>query len=220
MITLYHCQFARSFRPLWTLEEMGLPYELKVLPFPPRAQAPEYLKVNPLGTIPFMVDGDTRMSESAAICQYLAAAYGPSPLEVRAGEPGFGDYLNYLHFGEATLTVPQAIYLRYTWLEPEARKLPQAAADYATIFHGRLRKLEPLLERREWLAADRFTAADISVGFAILLAERLSLDEGITPAVRRYFERLRAREGFERAVAAQARAAAEQGVAPAAYRRS
>ena len=71
MITLYHCARARSFRPLWTLEELGLPYELKMLPFPPRVFAKEYLGINPLGTIPLMLDGEIRMTESAAIAQYL-----------------------------------------------------------------------------------------------------------------------------------------------------
>ena len=63
MITLYHCDAARSFRPLWMLEELGLAYELKMLPFPPRVFAKEYLALNPLGTIPFMIDGETRMTE-------------------------------------------------------------------------------------------------------------------------------------------------------------
>ena len=79
MLTLYHCHNARSFRPLWTLEEMGLPYELKMLPFPPRDLAPDYLSVNPLGTIPTFLDGSMRMTKSAAICQYLVTRYGPSP---------------------------------------------------------------------------------------------------------------------------------------------
>ncbi|MGC4051645.1 MAG: glutathione S-transferase [Paludibaculum sp.] len=51
MITLYHCANARSFRPLWTLEELGLPYRLAMLPFPPRVRAPDYLEVNPLGAV-------------------------------------------------------------------------------------------------------------------------------------------------------------------------
>jgi len=59
VITLYHCAAARSFRPLWTLEELGLPYELKMLPFPPRVFAKEYLGLNPLGTVPLLLDGDT-----------------------------------------------------------------------------------------------------------------------------------------------------------------
>ena len=58
MITLYHCAAARSFRALWTLEELGLPYDLKMLPFPPRVLAKEYLALNPLGTVPLLLDGD------------------------------------------------------------------------------------------------------------------------------------------------------------------
>ena len=56
-LQLYHCERARSMRPLWTLEEMGLDYELITLPFPPRYLAKEYLQVNPLGTVPCLVDG-------------------------------------------------------------------------------------------------------------------------------------------------------------------
>jgi glutathione S-transferase len=89
MLTLYHCAAARSFRPLWTLEELGLPYDLKMLPFPPRLLAKEYLGLNPLGTIPLLLDGDTRMTESAAISQYLATRYGPTPLAVGVDEPDF-----------------------------------------------------------------------------------------------------------------------------------
>lgn len=57
MIELYHCTDARSFRALWALEELGLPYRLHVLPFPPRAHRPDYLALNPLGTIPLLIDG-------------------------------------------------------------------------------------------------------------------------------------------------------------------
>ena len=60
-ITLYHCKGARSLRPVWTAEEMGLEYELEVLPFPPRVFQKEYLKINPLGTVPCMTDDDVWM---------------------------------------------------------------------------------------------------------------------------------------------------------------
>ena len=67
MITLYHCPDARSFRALWALHEIGLDYDLVLLPFPPRVHDRTYLDINPLGTIPFLIDGETVMSESAAI---------------------------------------------------------------------------------------------------------------------------------------------------------
>ncbi len=82
---LWHCASARSLRPLWALEEMGLEYELEILPFPPRVFQREYLKVNSLGTVPFFVDGDTEMTESVAICQYLVDRYQRFDFGLQAG---------------------------------------------------------------------------------------------------------------------------------------
>jgi glutathione S-transferase len=211
MITLYHCMSARSFRPLWMLEELGLPYELKVLPFPPRAFDKQYLAVNPLGTVPALFDGAVRMTESAAMCQYLAARAG-SAMNVESGEQDYAAYLNFLHFGEATLTFPQTLVLRYTHFETPERRAPQVAEDYAKWFLARLRTLESRLGEHDFLAAGRFTAADVSVGYALLLGQHLGLSERFTPEVARYWERLRTRDGFGRAMAAQEHAALAQGV--------
>lgn len=212
MITLWHCADARSFRPLWALEELGLDYELKMLPFPPRFRAREYLAENPLGTIPLLVEGETRMTESAAIVEYLAVKHGQGALAVSPDEPGFGAYLNGLHFGEATLTFPQTLVLRYSRLEPEERRQPQVASDYAKWFLARLRSLDALLEAGDYYAAGRFTGADISVAYALLLGETLGLSGEWSPAVKAYWDRMQAREGFQRAKAAQQRASGEQGL--------
>ncbi len=212
MIVLYHCANARSFRPLWTLEEMGLPYELKMLPFPPRVHAKEYFAINPLGTIPTMLDGSLRMTESAAICEYLATRYGPTPLAVAPDEPDFGLYLNWLHFGEATLTFPQTIVLRYSQLEPPERRLPQAAEDYTRWFLGRLRGIEAALADRDFLCAGRFTVADISVGYALMLTRFIGLDKNMPEIVAAYWQRLCQRDGFKRALAAQKLATEQQKV--------
>ena len=213
MITLYHCARARSFRPLWALEELQLPYELKMLPFPPRALAKEYLAINPLGTIPLLIDGDTRMTESAAITQYLVTKYGPSPLAVGTDEADYGAFLNWLHFGEATLTFPQTLVLRYSEMEPEERRQPQVVADYAKWFLARLRVIETLTATSEFLCAGRFTAADISVGYALLLAQRLGLSAQFGPAVTSYWARLQQRDGYLRAVTAENEAGDAQGLA-------
>ncbi len=213
MIMLYHCTAARSFRPLWALEELGLPYDLKMLPFPPRVLAREYLAVNPLGTIPLLIDGDVRMTESAAILQYLATRHGPTPLAVAVDEPDYGAYLNWLYFGEATLTFPQALVLRYSKFEPEERRSPQVATDYAKWFLGRLRAVGAAVAESETLCADRFTMADISVGYALLLADRIGLARDFSPAVAAYWRRLRERDGFYRALNAEAVAGEQQNAA-------
>jgi glutathione S-transferase len=212
VITLYHCMNARSFRVLWTLEELRLPYELRILPFPPRVHARDYLQVNPLGTIPLMLDGENRMTESAAICQYLSVRYGPSPLAVQPDEPAYGAFLNFLHFGEATLTFPEAIVLRYSRMEPPERQQPQVVEDYARFFYGRLRMAEATLSSSDYLCANRFTAADICVGYALLLSQHNGLSEKLPEAVRAYWERLKTREGFQRADAAQKKAAEAAGI--------
>ncbi len=201
MIRLYHCADARSFRALWALEELGLEYELIVMPFPPRYRAKEYMAVNPLGTIPAMVDGETFMTESAAIVQYLVTRYGPSPLAVEPNEPAFGAWLNALHFGEATLTFPQTLVLRYRRFEPG--KAEVVADDYAKWFLARLRAVDKALAGHDWLCADRFTGADISVGYALLLATELDLDSEFSPAIAAYWARLQERPGFKAAKASQ-----------------
>lgn len=208
MLTLYHCWSARSFRPLWAMEEMGLAYDLKILPFPPRYAAREFLEINPLGTIPAFFDGDTFMTESVAICEYLAVKHGPTELAVAPEEPAYGAYLNALHFGEATLTFPQTIVLRYGRLEPEERRLPQAVMDYKRWFSGRLRVVESTLGDRDFVACERFTMADISVGYALMLAYDIGNTEEIGPRTETYWQRLKARDGWQRAFAAQ-KAAAE-----------
>ena len=212
MIELYHCIDARSLRPLWVLEEMRLPYQLHVLPFPPRAFASGYKEKNPLGTIPLLLDGAVRMTESAAICHYLATRYGPSPLAVGVDEPDYGAFLNWLHFGEATLTFPQTLVLRYARFEPPERRQPQVAQDYAQWFLARLRAIEAVMADRAWLCAGRFTAADVSVGYALLLANELGLNAQFTPHVAAYWTRLQQQDGLVRARAAQWKVAEAAGL--------
>ncbi len=199
-LTLYHCSGARSMRVVWTLEELGLDYALKTLPFPPRVFEKEYLGVNPLGTVPYFVDGDTRMTESSAICQYLVETRGPTALAVTPGEPDYGAYLNWLHYSDATVTFPQTIVLRYSQLEPQERRLPQAVEDYRRFFLGRLRAVESALsDGREYLCAERFTIADICVGYALFLARVLKIEDAFTPRIGDWWERLSARPAFRRA---------------------
>lgn len=212
MMVLYHCVSARSFRPLWMLEELGLPCELRMLPFPPRALARHYLEENPLGTVPLLVDGATRMTESAAICQYLAARHGAGAFDVSPEDPTYGAYLNWLHMSDATLTFPQTLVLRYTHFEPPERLQPQVAADYARWFLARLRAVDAALQNAEYLCAGRFTAADVAVGYALLLAQHLGLSAQFPPAVAAYWQRLQARPAYQRALQKQHQAALDQNV--------
>ena len=125
---------------------------------------------------------------------------GLSNLAIGVDEPDYGNYLNWLHRSDATLTFPQTLVLRYTILEPEATRLPKVAEDYSKWFHSRLRTVEARLWPREsFSCGDRFTIADIAVGFALYFAEFLKLSDGFKPNTLAYYERLKARPGFQRA---------------------
>ena len=193
---LYHCSNARSLRPLWALEEMGLDYELVNMEFPPRFMHEGYLDINPLGTVPTFTDGDLTMTESAGICQYLVDKYGPHSIGMSVDEPGYGEYLNWLHRSDATLTFPQTLVLRYSRLEPEERRLPQVVEDYGKWYLSRLRSVETAMEGKEFLCADRFTIPDITVGYALFIGVSLGLDERYKPNCKRYLASLMARPGF------------------------
>lgn len=198
---LYHCHDARSLRPLWTLEEMGLDYDLEVMDFPPRFMHAGYSELNPIGTVPYFVDGKINMTESTGISHYLVDMYGPTSLAVDKSEPDYAAYLNWLYRSDATLTFPQTIVLRYTIMEPSP-ELKKAADDYTKWFFSRLRSVDAALEGKQWLCQDRFTIADICVGYAIYLADvGLGLREGFKPNIEAYYRRFSERPAFQRAVA-------------------
>jgi len=197
-LKLFHCYNSRSLRPLWCLEEMGLDYELEIMPFPPRFEREGYLDINPLGTVPAFTDDGITLTESTGICQYLVQKYGPTPLAVTPNEPEYGDFLNWLYRSDATFTFPLALILRYTKLEPEERMNPQVVEDYTIWFFSRIRAVEAALDGKEFLVADRFTIADIAVGYALHFGMRLGLSERYKPNTARYLQALLQRPAFQR----------------------
>ena len=167
---LWHCVGSRSLRALWTLEELGLDYDLEVLPFPPRIFQRDYLDTNVLGTVPFFEDGDVQMTESCAIPHYLCTRPGNEHLAVAQDHPAYADMLNWMYHADATLTFPQTIVLRYTVLEPSPDKQP-VADDYAKWFIARLRRLNERLADHDYLVDDRFTIADITAFAGLAFAD-------------------------------------------------
>ncbi len=141
-----------------------------MLPFPPRAHTKAYFAVNPLGTIPALDDGGTVLTESAAICEYLAARHSPAN-SAWGRRAGFRPLPQRPAFRRGDPDLPQTLVLRYGRFEPPERRAPQIVADYGRWFHARLRAFAEVLGDRETVCAGRFTARDISIGYALLLAE-------------------------------------------------
>lgn len=197
---LYTCARSRGLRATWAAEEAGVDIDLRILPFPPRYLAPEYMGINPLGTVPMLVDGETRMTESCAIAHYLATRGGHTDLAIAPGERDYGEYCDYTYHADATITFPQTVYMRFVLFEKD-KGLGEAGHAYAKWYWKRLVKVEERLKGREYLCGDRFTVADICVGYALILSESVGLDEGVPDSLKAYRERLTARPAYQRAFA-------------------
>lgn len=203
MVAIYHSTNARSLRVLWVLEEMGVKADVKTLPFPPRRQQPEYLSVNPAGTVPAMVDGDRVMTESMAICEYLVGKHGNTSLIVAPGDPERAPYLQWLWYGESTIMLPIGLMARVNRLNAPGPATDAILADARETLTVRLAPLEQRLEGRDFLVAGRLTLADVSVGYALHIATVFGLAKMLGPRVTAYYERLRKRPAFQKAAATE-----------------
>jgi len=200
MMTVYSAPNTRAIRVIWVLEEIGAKAEIKSMPYPPRQHAPDYFAVNPTGMVPLLIDGEVRLGESMAICDYLAAKHG-SPLVVPTDDPERPQFLQWLWYGESTLMTPLSrlnIVRQVGSKGPEVDALIAGARDHVA---GRLKMLEERLEGREFLAAGRLTLADVSVSYPLHLVGMLGIDSLLGPRSAAYRERLRARPAYQRALA-------------------
>jgi glutathione S-transferase len=126
MLTLYHAAQSRSVRPRWLLEELGVPYEVKRLSLSAgEHKKPEYLKLNPNGQVPTLVDGDLALFESGAICQYLTDKFPEKGFAPPVGTPDRGRYYQWIHYAMSGIEPPAVTIFMHTIMKPEAERLPQ-----------------------------------------------------------------------------------------------
>jgi glutathione S-transferase len=187
------------------MEELGEPYELQTVSFPLDAA---FLAVSPTASLPTIVDGDIMMGESIAILQYLTGrrlqksmelglTVGPNP-----NPAAYAEHLQFLHLGEASLAAPLSLALRTQRLAPEEQKSNFTADLCRDVFRRRLAVVDRQLSNgRTYLTGERLTIADISVGYALHLAQQRGAEALLTPRTLAYLERLRARPAFQRAAA-------------------
>ena len=197
MLTVYG--EGRGFRVVWLLEELGVAYRLRPVDLRAVDDDPDFLAINPAGFIPALQDGEMIMVESIAILEYLLARHGPSPLAVAPDDPAFGAYLQFLHLGEAGLAGPMNAVFVGRALAPESERNARVTNWALETFHSRLGLVIQRLADRTFLAGDQFTAADISVSYALLLGLRTS---NYTPGSveRAYLARTTTRPAYARAL--------------------
>ncbi len=177
----------------WLLEEIGQPYRAELVDYGTAIKGPEYLRINPLGKVPALRHGDTVITETPAICCYLADAFPEAGLAPAPGSRLRGPYYRWMFFAAGPLEAAvtnQALGVSV----PAERKPMVGYGDLADM----LSMLEGALGGQEYLVGDRFSAADVYVGSHIGWGMRFGTIEK-RPAFERYFERLGARPAAIRA---------------------
>ena len=160
-LTLYHAAPSRSSTALWMLEEIGEPYDVKLLNLGKGdQQKPDYLAINPMGKVPAIKHGDAVIAESAAICTYLADAFPRAGLSISVGDPRRGVYLKWLFFAPGVLE--PAMTDRAFPRKEEPRSSMLGYGDFERVMKVLCKAVTPA-----FLMGDQFTAADVVIGATV-----------------------------------------------------
>jgi glutathione S-transferase len=200
MIKVYHSRRARSTRVIWLLEELAVPYEVELLEFKPEAlQTPEYLKLHPLGQLPAIRDAAVSMFESGAILQYLLEKHGETRLAPAPGTPPRPEYLQWFHFGEASLANYTSLIVRERFGKGDAEPNEALLAEARKRLRASVAVIDRALEGRAFICGANFSAADIMVSYGIVMARITRELPAEFANVAGYLERLKQRPGYQKA---------------------
>ncbi len=200
MLTIYHAPGSRSLRVVWLAEELGLSYRLHTLEmFSDAMKTPEYLRIHPLGKVPAIDDEGFVLWETTAILSYLIGRHGDGsllpPRETQLGARA----LQWMEFGENSLTVIMGEIAAHSGPIPEKWRVPALVDRGRALAPALVAIVEDALGAGPYILGERFSAADIMLGFGLGIARYLEFVGDATPRTRDYFDRLSARPAYQRA---------------------
>ena len=203
-VVLYHHPFSRAAGVLWMLEEVGVPYELRYVDILTGAQkAPEIVALNPMGKLPLLTDGNTVVTESAAIGLYLADRYAHGRLAPKLDDPARGTYLRWSLFAPSVIE-PGAMAKAAGWPFKEGQ------AGWGS-FEAMISAMESAVAERTFILGDTFSMADVIFGGTLRYMLLVKMLEP-TPALTAYAERLATRPALLRAEQRNAAVREERGL--------
>ena len=204
-LVLYHHPLSRAANVVWTLEEVGVPYELRYVDLMAGAhKAPQVLALNPMGKLPILVDGASVVTESAAIALYLGDRYAYQRLAPAVDDPRRGTYLRWSLFAPSVIE-PGSMAKAAGWAFRES------AAGWGS-YEAMLASMESAIGGRDFVLGDTFSMADVVFGGTLRYMLAFKMVEP-RPAFTAYAERLTARPAWQRAEARNAAVREEHGLA-------
>ncbi|MFT6462585.1 MAG: glutathione S-transferase [Maricaulis maris] len=194
-LTLYHCPKTRGFHALWMLEEIGEPFEVRIVNIRDDIQSEAYGAVNPMRKVPALDVGGELITESPAICAWLADRYPEKGLAPAIDATGRGNYLRWLFFAGSVIE-PAFID------KAMSRETPRQMAGWGDLASVKA-TLADALDGRDFLVGDKFTAADLMIGSTLNFMMNFNLLERVEPFAG-YVGQLVERPAYKRAMAREA----------------
>ncbi len=219
MLTVHHLETSRSQRVLWLLEELGVPYDLKVYARDPHTRlAPAALrKVHPLGKSPVITDQGETIAESGAIIEYLVETYGPGAqgelahLQPQVGTPEHRRCRFWMHYAEGSLM--NWLVMKLVFNTIPRQPMPFFAKPIAKALCGKVQQqlidpnvdtalafIEEHLGRHTWFAGEQLSMADFQMSFGVEAALSRAAKASECPNLQAYGARMQARPAYQRAV--------------------
>jgi glutathione S-transferase len=192
-LVLYTNPQSRGRIARWMLEEVGQPYRTEIMDYATTMKAPAYLAINPMGKVPALQHGDTVVTETAAICAYLADAFPQAQLAPPPADRLRGPYYRWLFFTSGPVEAAISNKTLGFVVPPERERM----MGYGRIEHV-MNALDAAVSRSDYLVGGSFTAADLYVGSALGFGMMFGTIEK-RPAFERYWQRVSARPACQRA---------------------
>jgi len=188
---LYWSPKTRSSRALWMLEEAGVDYDLELVDIGAvaRQDSAEFLEASPMGKVPALADGDVKMSESSAICLYIADRYSPGNLAPAIDDPLRGKFLYWLMYTPAV--VEPAMSEKFSGTE--TNRFRSGWGDFDLM----IETLEKGIAGKTWILGEQFTAADVMLGSSTVFLRLFKMLPD-SPALDAYADRCLARPAYQK----------------------
>ena len=203
MLKLHFAPNSRAGRIVWLLEELELPYDINKMAFHPKdLKSDEHRARHPLGRVPVLDDGDITIFESGAIVEYVIARHKNGGLKPSEDSPLFPEFLQWFHYCEGMVMPPINTIVVQTVLLPPDRRDEKALSQAQRLLTKALEPVNEALADRDYLIGD-FSAADIMLGHACFMGNRLGCVSEEMPHLKAYVERVANRPAFKTAIEMQ-----------------
>ncbi|MDA9786258.1 glutathione S-transferase family protein [Gammaproteobacteria bacterium] len=200
MLKVHFVAGTRAGRVVWLLEELGLEYDVNIMPFTKEGlKSPEHRSRHALGRVPVLEDGDISIFESGAIIDYVLERHKNGGLKPNSDAPEFPFYLQWYHYCEGMVMPPMNQIVVQTILLPADRRDEAVLNQAKKLLSKALAPVNDALAGKDYLIGD-FSAADLMLGHSCFMANRLGCVTDDMQNIKDYVARIDSRPAFKKAI--------------------